>query len=110
MTDAGSSVAAMLESILGCKWSLQVLAAVRAGVHRPGALERACPGISTKVLNERLQKLQRFGILERRAYGEVPPRVEYDFTDLGRRFLVLLDEVETLQRELERTPERGSGH
>ena len=95
------TVAAMLESIVGCKWSMQVLAQVRGGVHRPGALERACAGISTKVLNERLRKLVGFEILERRAFAELPPRVEYHFTAFGQRFLVLIDEVDRLQRELE---------
>ena len=94
------SVSGMLESIVGCKWSMSVLRAVAAGVHRPGALERAIPGISTKVLNERLRKLTRFGILERRVFPETPPRVEYHFTPFGRRFLPLIDQVEALEREL----------
>lgn len=96
----------MLESILGCKWSLQVLSQVRAGVHRPGELERACAGISTKVLNERLRKLVRFRILERRGFPEIPPRVEYRFTRFGERFLALIDEVDRLQDELERDASR----
>jgi len=95
-----ATVADMVTSIVGCKWSLQVLGAVRDGVHRPGELERACAGISTKVLAERLKKLTAFGILERRAFGEVPPRVEYSFTPFGLRFLALLDEVDRLQAEL----------
>lgn len=94
------SVSRMLESIVGCKWSVSVLRAVAAGVHRPGALERAIPGISTKMLNERLRKLVRFGILERRVFPETPPRVEYHFTPFGRRFLPLIDQVEALEREL----------
>ena len=97
---ARPTVAAMLESILGCKWSLQVLSQVRAGVHRPGELERACSGISTKVLNERLRKLVRFGILERHSYPEIPPRVEYCFTSFGERFLAVVDAVDRLQEEL----------
>ena len=91
----------MVESIVGCKWSLAVLAALRDGVHRPGALERHCTGISTKVLNERLRKLVGFGLVERTSFGEVPPRVEYRFTELGQRFLVLIDEVDRLQAELD---------
>ena len=101
------SVSGMLESIVGCKWSMSVLRAVAAGVHRPGALERAIPGISTKVLNERLRKLTRFGILERRVFPETPPRVEYHFTPFGRRFLPVIDQVEALEREL---AEEGGMH
>jgi DNA-binding HxlR family transcriptional regulator len=72
--------ARMVEDIVGCKWSLAVLERVRSGVSRPGALEHSLPGLSTKVLNERLRKLQRYGIVSRTAYPEVPPRVEYALT------------------------------
>lgn len=94
-------VGGMVESIVGCKWSLHVLAQVRRGVNRPGAMARSAKGLTTKVLNERLSKMVRFGILERIAYPEVPPRVEYRLTDFGGRFTALLDQIEALQRELE---------
>jgi DNA-binding HxlR family transcriptional regulator len=83
-----------------------VLGAVRRGVRRPGALEQAIEGLSKKVLNERLRKLVRFGILEKSAYPEVPPRVEYRLTRFGERFSALMDEVENLQRELEQRNRR----
>lgn len=91
----------MVEDIVGCKWSLGVLGLVREGVCRPGAMEHALPGLSKKVLNERLRKLMRFGILERRAYSETPPRVEYRLTPLGERFAALMDGVDALQREID---------
>jgi DNA-binding HxlR family transcriptional regulator len=91
----------MVESIIGCKWSLHVLDLVKRGIARPGAMSRAVRGLTTKVLNERLAKMCRFGILERVAYPEVPPRVEYRFTDFGRRFLTILDRVEEVQRDLD---------
>lgn len=90
----------MVESIVGCKWSLHVLAQVRAGVNRPGALVRTAEGLTTKVLNERLAKMVRFGIFEKVVYPEVPPRVEYRITEFGSRFLRIIDEVERLEREL----------
>lgn len=93
----------MVEDIVGCKWSLAVLGMVRVGVHRPGAMEDAIPGLSKKVLNERLRKMVRFGILEKRAYPEVPPRVEYRLTRFGEKFSGLMDGVERLQSELEGT-------
>lgn len=95
-------VARMVEDIVGCKWSLAVLDAVRAGVCRPGAMEHAIEGLSKKVLNERLSKLVRFGILEKQAYPELPPRVEYRFTPFGDKFLGVLDGIDALQREFER--------
>jgi DNA-binding HxlR family transcriptional regulator len=90
----------MVEDVVGCKWSLAVLGLVRSGVRRPGAMEHAIPGLSKKVLNERLRKLQRFGIISKRSFAEVPPRVEYRLTPFGERFSGLMDDVEALQREL----------
>ncbi|MGE3563330.1 MAG: winged helix-turn-helix transcriptional regulator [Phycisphaerales bacterium] len=92
----------MIESIVGCKWSLHVLAQIRCGVNRPGALARSADGLTTKVLNERLNKMLRFGILARHAYPEVPPRVEYSLTPFGERFAEILDAVERLKHDAAR--------
>lgn len=102
------TVSAMVEDIVGCKWSLSVLAAVREGIHRPGAIQRSLAGLSAKVMNERLRKLTRYGILERRSFAEIPPRVEYHVTAFGHRFGELIDGIERLQQSLEgRRPTRG---
>jgi DNA-binding HxlR family transcriptional regulator len=96
------TVSRMVEDIVGCKWSLAVLGAVRGGVVRPGAIEHAIDGLSKKVLAERLAKLVRFGILAKTSYAERPPRVEYALTPFGEKFCGLLDGVDALQREIER--------
>lgn len=93
--------ARMVEDIVGCKWSLCVLGLVGSGVARPGAMQRSIAGLSTKVLNERLRKLLRFGLIEREMFAEVPPRVEYRLTARGRKFEKLLGQVAELERELE---------
>jgi DNA-binding HxlR family transcriptional regulator len=54
-------------------------------------------GLTTKVLNERLSKVVKYRILEKNSYHEIPPRVEYTFTEFGKRFLNLLDEINKLQ-------------
>ena len=90
----------MIEDIVGCKWSLCVLELVSRGVSRPGEMQRSYHGLTAKVLNERLRKLVRYGILERHAFAEVPPRVEYTLTPMGRRFGQLLEQVRALEREL----------
>lgn len=102
MDDAGD-VGRMVESIIGCKWSLAVIRLLRDGVRRPGAMRRHVEGLTTKVLNERLTKLVRFGIIAKRSFPEVPPRVEYHFTPFGERFLVIIDAVEAVQRDLDRS-------
>lgn len=100
--EPGAGVARMVEEIIGCKWSLTVLALVRRGVNRPGAMEHAVRGLSAKVLNERLRKLQRFGILRKTSFAEVPPRVEYSVTPFGAKFVDLVDRIEQLEADLQR--------
>lgn len=87
----------MVEDIVGCKWSLSVMRLVRDGVKRPGAMQKAVNGLSTKVLNERLRKLQRFGIVDKQSFAEVPPRVEYQLTEFGKQFSAILEGVDHLQ-------------
>lgn len=87
----------MVENVVGCKWSLTVIDLVRRGVSRPGEMEHAVPGLSAKVLNERLRKLLRFGIVEKHSYPETPPRVEYSLTDFGMRFAKILDSIRALE-------------
>jgi DNA-binding HxlR family transcriptional regulator len=100
-SSAPASVARMVEDIVGCKWSLAVLAAIRKDIARPGAIRRSLAGISTKVLNERLVKMLRYGLLVKQIYPEVPPRVEYGLTPFGERFVVLLDQIEALQAQVD---------
>lgn len=101
--DRGIPVASMVESIVGCKWSLSLLRLAADGTSRPSALLRACPGLSAKVMNERLQKMQRFGIVRRTVVGDKPPiEVDYTLTPFGRRFVELLDEVRRLQHDVDR--------
>src|SRR5690606_6329899 len=105
------TVAAMVESIVGCKWSVRLLRLCADGESRPSALLRACPGLSAKVMNERLRKMLRFGILRRTVHGEKPPiEVDYRLTPFGLRFMGILDEVRRLQEELDlgHLPTNGS--
>jgi len=94
-------VKAMVENIIRCKWSLSVIDLVKRGVDRPGAMVKSVEGLTTKVLNERLRKLVRFGIFERQEFAEVPPRVEYRLTAFGEKFAVLLDSIDALQNDLD---------
>lgn len=68
----------------------------------PNVMEHPLPRLSKKVLNERLRKLVRLGPLDRRAYAEIPPRIEYRLTRFAEKFTALMDEVERLQSELEK--------
>jgi DNA-binding HxlR family transcriptional regulator len=95
-------VAAMVESIVGCKWSLRLLDQFADGHSRPSELLRGCPSLSAKVMNERLRKMVRFGIVERTVFGDKPPlEVVYELTPFGRRFMGILDEVRQLQAAID---------
>lgn len=91
-----------LEDVIGCKWSVSVLNAVADGVARPGALERSIPGISTKVLSERLRKLTAYGLLEQRRFVELPPRTEYRLTVSGRALVKIIGQIRNLDERMER--------
>ncbi|VAX28218.1 hypothetical protein MNBD_NITROSPIRAE01-2363 [hydrothermal vent metagenome] len=96
-------VSTMLENIVGCKWSLRVMQLIWQETNRPGEMQRHTPGLSTKVLNERLNKLMRFGILKKTIFPVTPPHVEYHLTPFGKKFSTLLDQIEALQKEIEQT-------
>jgi DNA-binding HxlR family transcriptional regulator len=71
-------------TILSDKWVLHVLVALSTGTKRTGQIKRMLLNISPKVLTQTLRKLETHGLVCRVVYNEVPPRVEYSLTDLGK--------------------------
>lgn len=92
--------ARMVETIYGCKWSLTVYKLLAHGINRPGEMVRNVEGLSTKVLNQCLKRNIEFGILNKVIYNELPPRVEYEITAFGQKFLAILEQLEKLQQEI----------
>jgi DNA-binding HxlR family transcriptional regulator len=92
----------MVEQIYGCKWSLTVYNLLQNGIKRPGEMVRSVDGLTTKVLNQCLRRNVKFGIIKRVAYPEIPPRVEYQVTPFGKKFIRILDQIEKLQEEIEK--------
>jgi DNA-binding HxlR family transcriptional regulator len=66
------------------KWTAMVVIVLAGGRRRFGDIRTEVQGISGKVLTETLRDLERDGLVRRQVYAEVPPRVEYELTDLGR--------------------------
>jgi DNA-binding HxlR family transcriptional regulator len=66
------------------KWSLLVVSILSDGTRRFGQLRSEIEGVSQKMLTQTLRALERSGLVQRRVYPEVPPRVEYSLTPLGR--------------------------
>ncbi len=72
---------------VGDKWTVLVIANLRDGPLRYSQLNQVVPGISQRMLTLTLRQLGQDGLVTRTAYAEVPPRVEYALTPLGRSFL-----------------------
>ncbi|PZO80980.1 MAG: transcriptional regulator [Mesorhizobium amorphae] len=72
---------------IGDRWSLLVLEALDGCIKRFNALLREIGDISKQMLSRTLRRLEQDGFIRRTVHAEVPPRVEYELTDLGRSFL-----------------------
>jgi len=73
--------------ILNGKWTSMVLYALSHGPIRTGQLERALPGISKKMLTQTLRDVENSGLVLRKVFNVVPPKVEYSLTGLGETFV-----------------------
>jgi DNA-binding HxlR family transcriptional regulator len=82
----GCPTRVVLDHIMS-KWGVLVLLALTDGTHRWGELRRGVEGISEKMLASTLRTLEADGLVQRTSYPEVPPRVEYALTDLGRELM-----------------------
>ena len=76
---------------VGHKWKLLIVRELLAGTKRFGELKNSINGISQKVLTQNLRMMEGHGLVERRVYPEVPPRVEYSLTDTGQSLRHILD-------------------
>lgn len=80
--------------VIGGKWKPKVLFHLsREGVVRFGELRRGIAGITEKMLIQTLKELEKDGLVRRKIYRQVPPRVEYSLTDMGKTFIPVLNEM-----------------
>jgi DNA-binding HxlR family transcriptional regulator len=78
-------------ALLGNKWKVLILREVFTGTKRFGELSRGVPGISQKMLTQQLRQMEQDNLVRRKVYAEVPPRVEYSLTEIGRSLSPILD-------------------
>lgn len=82
-------------SIVGGKWKLKIYKALKNGMpQRFSSLGKALGSISEKSLAGQLKEMERDGILTRIVYAEIPPRVEYELTELGRSLESVFDSLD----------------
>jgi DNA-binding HxlR family transcriptional regulator len=89
---------AVLE-MLGSKWVNLVVCALRSGRLRNGELARKLEGITPKMLTQTLRTLERDGLVRREIFPVIPPRVEYELTELGQNLAVLLTQIRSWSEE-----------
>ena len=77
--------------LIGSKWKVLILRDLMPGTKRFGELRRSIGSVSQKVLTAQLRDTEACGLVNRRVYAEVPPRVEYSLTELGRSLRPILD-------------------
>ena len=79
--------------VIGGKWKPIVLYNLMSGTKRFGELAVRIPAISRKVLTEQLKELEKNGLINRKQYKEIPPRVEYSLTQLGEGLSAVFNEM-----------------
>ena len=80
-------------SLMGKRWKPAILWKISAGIYRFGEMKRAIPQISEKMLSQHLRELETDGLITRTIYPEMPPRVEYALTDLGKSLEPILKQL-----------------
>ena len=81
--------------LIGDKWKVLILRDLMLGTKRFGELKKSIGSVSQKVLTAQLRDMEEKGLVHRQVYAEVPPRVEYSLTDLGRSLKPILDAMQT---------------
>jgi DNA-binding HxlR family transcriptional regulator len=78
-------------AMISGKWKLEIMSILSQRTHRFGELKRAIPGITQHMLTQRLRDLENDGLVSRKVFAEIPPRVEYARTDLVHEVCPYMD-------------------
>ena len=81
--------------LIGEKWKVLIIRDLLTGTKRFGELRKSVTGITQKVLTNNLRQMEASGLVKRKVYAEVPPRVEYSLTETGLSLKPILDSMVT---------------
>lgn len=81
-------------TLIGDKWKVLILRDLLPGTKRFGELKKSIGSVSQKVLTAQLRDMESSGLVNRKVYAEVPPRVEYSLTELGQSLKPILDALQ----------------
>lgn len=81
------------QNIISGKWKLVILWELKSGTKRFNELQRGLSFIRQGYLTQQLRELERDGLVHREVYKEVPPKVEYSLTEIGTKFLTVIDSM-----------------
>jgi DNA-binding HxlR family transcriptional regulator len=90
--------------VIDGRWTLLILRDLMNGTRRFGELRRSLADLNPKTLSERLRHLEKHGILSRRVFGEIPPRVEYTLTEKGRSLQQVISALGAWGKDWTNTP------
>ncbi len=101
----------LTKEILNGKWKANLIFAISENIKRPSDLLRAMNGSSKRVLNLQLKELEEHGIVSKKIYPQLPPKVEYSLTELGESIMPIIDAMnhwgddnrEYLEKVIEKT-------
>ncbi|MCW5822345.1 MAG: helix-turn-helix transcriptional regulator [Cyanobacteria bacterium TGS_CYA1] len=86
-------------AMISDKWKVVIIYKLKGGTMRFNELMRALQGVTQKVLTSQLRQLEEDGLVSRKIYAEVPPRVEYSLTPLGESLTPVLEQLEQWAKE-----------
>lgn len=86
-------------TLIGDKWKVLILRDLMPGTKRFGELKKSIGSVSQKVLTAQLRDMENSGLVSRKVYAEVPPRVEYSLTALGQSLKPILDSMQNWGEE-----------
>jgi DNA-binding HxlR family transcriptional regulator len=85
---------ASVQKIVSGKWTMVIVYYLSKKTLRFGELQRSLPNMTQATLSKQLKGLEDYGLIHRNSYNQIPPKVEYSLTDIGRKFLPVLESLE----------------